>query len=194
MIFNKESDFEEALIKILSEKGWEKEVLKNYSEQDLLQNWANILFENNRDIDRLNDYPLTDGEMQQILEQIKNLRTPLKLNGFINGKSVSVIRDNPDDKLHFGKEVSLKIYDRREIAAGQSRYQIVQQPKFPTKSKILNDRRGDLMLLINGYPYRIKEKRSAGKSSISSNRKILRRRDIQRLILTGANFCCNGTE
>lgn len=152
MIFNKESDFEEALIKILSEKGWEKEVLKNYTEQDLLQNWANILFENNRDIDRLNDYPLTNGEMQQILEQIKNLRTPLKLNGFINGKSVSIIRDNPDDTLHFGKEVSLKIYDRHEIAAGQSRYQIVQQPKFSTKSRILNDRRGDLMLLINGMP------------------------------------------
>lgn len=152
MIFNKESDFEEALIKILSEKGWEKEVLKNYSEQDLLRNWANILFENNRDIDRLNDYPLTDSEMQQILEQIESLRTPLKLNGFINGKSVSIVRDNPDDKLHLGKEVSLKIYDRREIAAGQSRYQIVQQPKFPTKSKLLNDRRGDLMLLINGMP------------------------------------------
>ena len=152
MVFSKESDFEVALIKILSEKGWEKEVLKNYSEQDLLRNWANILFDNNRDIDRLNDYPLTDSEMQQILEQIENLRTPLKLNGFINGKSVSIVRDNPDDKLHFGKEVSLKIYDRREIAAGQSRYQIVQQPKFPTKSKLLNDRRGDLMLLINGMP------------------------------------------
>ena len=152
MIFNKESDFEEALIKILSEKGWEKEVLKNYSEKDLLKNWADILFENNRDIDRLNDYPLTDSEMQQILEQIEALRTPLKLNGFINGKSVSIVRDNPDDKLHFGKEISLKIYDRREIAAGQSRYQIVRQPKFPTKSKILNDRRGDLMLLINGMP------------------------------------------
>ena len=152
MIFNKESDFEAALIKILSEKGWEKDVLKNYSEDDLLRNWANILFENNRDIDRLNDYPLTDSEMQQILEQIKALRTPLKLNGFINGRSVSIVRDNPDDKLHLGKEVSLKIYDRREIAAGQSRYQIVQQPKFPTKSKLLNDRRGDLMLLINGMP------------------------------------------
>ena len=48
--------------------------------------------------------------------------------------------------------MSLKIYDRQEIAAGQSRYQIVQQPKFPTKSKLLNDRRGDLMLLINGMP------------------------------------------
>lgn len=152
MVFNKESDFEAALIRILSEKGWEKEVLKNYSEQDLLRNWADILFENNRGIDRLNDYPLTDSEMQQILEQIEVLRTPLKLNGFINGKSVSIVRDNPDDKLHFGKEVSLKIYDRREIAAGQSRYQIVQQPKFPTKSPLLNDRRGDLMLLINGMP------------------------------------------
>ncbi|MFQ7293383.1 MAG: type I restriction endonuclease subunit R, EcoR124 family [Monoglobales bacterium] len=127
-------------------------ILKNYTEQDLLRNWADILFENNRGIDRLNDYPLTDSEMQQILEQIENLRTPLKLNGFINGKSVSIVRDNPDDKLHLGKEVSLKIYDRHEIAAGQSRYQIVQQPKFHTKSKMLSDRRGDLMLLINGMP------------------------------------------
>lgn len=152
MAFTKEADFEESLIKILSEKGWEKVVLKNYTEQQLIQNWANILFENNRGIDRLNDYPLTDGEMQQILEQINSLKTPLKLNGFINGRSVSITRDNPDDRQHLGKEVSLKIYDRREIAAGQSRYQIVQQPKFPTKSNMLNDRRGDLMLLINGMP------------------------------------------
>jgi type I restriction enzyme, R subunit len=152
MTFKTEAEFEEALIQALSKKGWEKEVLKRPTEKDLLQNWANILFENNRAIDRLNDFPLTEGEMQQILEQINALRTPLKLNGFINGKTVSIIRDNPDDKLHFGKEISLKIYDRLEIAAGQSRYQIAQQPIFPTKSKILNDRRGDLMLLINGMP------------------------------------------
>lgn len=152
MVFNKEADFEEALIKLLGEKGWEKEVIKYPTEKDLIQNWANILFENNRSIDRLNDYPLTDGEMQQIIEQIATLKTPLKLNGFINGKTVTIVRDNQDDKDHFGREVSLKIYDRREIAAGSSRYQIVQQPQFPTKSKILNDRRGDLMLLINGMP------------------------------------------
>lgn len=151
MSFNTEAAFEEALIQSLCNKGW-KEVLKRPSEKDLLKNWAHILFENNRSKDRLNDYPLTDGEMQQILEQIIALRTPLKLNGFINGKTVSITRDNPDDKLHFGKEVSLKIYDRHEIAAGQSRYQIAQQPIFTTKSKILNDRRGDLMLLINGMP------------------------------------------
>ncbi|GKS13713.1 DEAD/DEAH box helicase [Paenibacillus chitinolyticus] len=152
MVFNKESDFEESLIEVLSHKGWESKVLKNPTEEDLIKNWANILFENNRGIDRLNNYPLTSGEMQQIMEQITTLRTPLKLNGFINGRTVTVIRDNPDDTLHFGKEISLKIYDRREIAAGQSRYQIVQQPKYKSKSKILNDRRGDLILLINGMP------------------------------------------
>lgn len=152
MSFAKEADFEAALIKILSEKGWEREVLRGYTEQQLIRNWADILFDNNRDIDRLNDYPLTDGEMRQILEQINLLKTPLKLNGFINGGSVRITRDNPMDEQHFGKEVSLKIYDRKEIAAGQSRYQIVQQPHFPAKSKMLNDRRGDLMLLINGMP------------------------------------------
>jgi type I restriction enzyme R subunit len=151
MEFNKESEFEEALIKILFTKGWETYVLKNPSEQDLINNWAGILFDNNRDKDRLNNCRLTDGEMKQIIEQITALRTPLKLNGFINGKTVAIKRDNPDDIEHFGKEVSLKIYDRQEIAAGQSRYQIVQQPKFPTKG-IINDRRGDLMLLINGMP------------------------------------------
>lgn len=152
MTFQKEADFEEALIKVLADKGWEKEVIKNPTEQDLIQNWAKILYDNNRGIDRLNNYPLTDGEMQQIIEQITELRTPLKLNGLINGKTVSIKRDNPDDKLHCGTEISLKIYDRREIAAGQSRYQIAQQPVFPSKSKMLNDRRGDLMLLINGMP------------------------------------------
>lgn len=152
MVFDKESEFEEALIEALSHKGWEYTVLKNPTEEDLIKNWADILFENNRGIDRLNDYPLTSGEMQQIMEQITTLRTPLKLNGFINGRTVSITRDHPDDTLHFGKEVSLKIYDRREIAAGQSRYQIAQQPKFKSRSNILNDRRGDLILLINGMP------------------------------------------
>lgn len=152
MTFQKEADFEEALIKVLADKGWEKEVIHHPTEQDLLRNWAKILYDNNREIDRLDNYPLTDSEMQQIIEQITELRTPLKLNSFINGKTVSIKRDNPDDKRHYGTEISLKIYDRREIAAGQSRYQIVQQPVFPSKSKMLNDRRGDLMLLINGMP------------------------------------------
>lgn len=152
MTFNSEAKFESALIDELKNKGWEADVLKNSTEADLLQNWADILFNNNRDIDRLNDVPLSETEMQQIMEQIRELRTPLNLNGFINGKTVAITRDNPKDTLHLGKEISLKIYDRQEIAAGQSRYQIVQQPRFAKEIKMLNDRRGDVMLLINGMP------------------------------------------
>ncbi|WP_087542806.1 type I restriction endonuclease subunit R [Acinetobacter sp. WCHA29] len=161
MTFKTETAFEQAFIETLFNKGWESTVLKNPTEQDLIKNWAKILFENNSGIDRLNGQPLTDSEMAQILEQIKNLRTPLALNGFINGKTVSIKRDNPNDVAHLGKEISLSIYDRQQIAAGESRYQIVQQPKFPTSSPILNDRRGDIMLLINGMPlFHIELKRS----------------------------------
>lgn len=86
MGFDKEKDFESALIAVLQTKGWETEVIKNPSEKDLIENWKNILFNNNRERDRLNDFPLTDTEMQQILDQIRELKTPLKLNGFINVK------------------------------------------------------------------------------------------------------------
>ena len=154
MVFDKEALFEEAVITVLKQHGWNdaEDVLRYPTEQDLIDNWARILFNNNAGIDRLNGCPLTQGEMAQVIEQIETLKTPLALNGFINGKTVAITRDNPDDALHLGKEVSLKIYDRQEIAAGQSRYQIAQQPVYPAKSKILNDRRGDLCLLINGMP------------------------------------------
>ena len=158
MIFDKELDFENAVIQRLVDAGWvnhltnQPEILRYKTEKDLIQNWADILYENNNTIDRLNGKHLTSGEMEQILEQVKSLRTPVNLNGFINGKVVTIKRDNPDDTAHFGKEINLKIYDRQEIAGGQSRYQIAQQPVFPAKNKLLNSRRGDFMLLINGMP------------------------------------------
>lgn len=152
--FTSEAAFEESVIENLKRCGWDdaEGVIKYPTEQDLIDNWARILFNNNRERDRLNDCPLTPGEMRQIMEQIADLRTPLRLNAFINGKTVSITRDNPDDVLHLGKTVSMRIYDRREIAGGRSRYQIVQQPKFNVRSEVLPKRRGDLMLLINGMP------------------------------------------
>ena len=154
MIFEYEKDFEEALIAGLKNNGWDDKdgVLENPTEEDLINNWARILYENNNIPDRLNNCPLTQSEMRQLIEKIVELRTPSKLNGFINGRTVTITRDNQDDTQHYGKEIALKIYDRREIAAGQSRYQIAQQPQFTTKSPILNNRRGDVMLLINGMP------------------------------------------
>ena len=151
-MYNDELKFEHDLVEALKQNGWTDGVLNHPTEEDLLKNWAKILFENNRTQDRLSDYPLTDTEMYQIIEKINELKTPLKLNTYINGRTISIVRDNHDDKAHLGKEISLKVYDRQEIAAGQSRYQIAEQPIFKSKFQMLNNRRGDIMLLINGMP------------------------------------------
>jgi len=163
MPYNDELLFEKDLVSYLQNScGWKDGIIRYPTEEDLIKNWANILFENNNDIDHLNGKPLTDGEMRQILSQIDSLKSPYKLNTFINGKTVTIVRDNLDDVAHFNKPVTLKIYDRMEIAAGSSRYQIVEQPIFKTTNNVYPERRGDIMLLINGMPvYHIELKKSA---------------------------------
>ena len=135
-MYNDELQFEHDLVEALKQNGWTDGILNHPTEEDLLNNWAKILFENNRTQDRLSDYPLTETEMQKKKKKINELRTPLKLNSFINGRTISIVRDNPNDKAHLGKEISLKIYDRQEIAAGQSRYQIAEQPIFKIGEEI----------------------------------------------------------
>lgn len=153
MSFKSELVFEEALINLLvTQKGWSGGVISNPTEQDLIDNWAEILFRMNKETDRLNNVPLNQAEMNQLIRQINNLKSPLLKNAFINGTSVSIKRENPDDTLHFGKEVSLKLFDRKEIAGGDSNYQIAQQPQFIGKDKIKGDNRGDFIFLINGLP------------------------------------------
>lgn len=153
MSFTSELAFEESLINLLvTQKGWRGGVIKNPTEQDLMANWAKILFRMNNEKDRLNNVPLNEAELNQLIRQINNLKSPLLKNAFINGTSVSIKRENPDDTLHFGKEVSLKLFDRKEIAGGDSNYQIAQQPQFVGKDKIKGDNRGDFIFLINGLP------------------------------------------
>lgn len=168
--FDNEQDFEKAVIALLQEHGWKDGILRNPSEKDLERNWAEILYDNNRDRDRLDHYPLTEGEMRQVMEHVNSLKTPLAINEFINGGYVRIKRDNPDDKEHFGQTVSLKLFDRAEIAAGDSRYQIAVQPKLPIASAMLPKRRGDLMLLINGMPvFHIELKKSQVAISQATN-------------------------
>ena len=158
-MFNKEADFENALIALLATKSWEKEVLRHPTEEDLIANWQAHLNKTNQHIDKL-DVPLIRSEMNRILEQVQALKTPYALNGFINGKTVAIKRENEASR-HFGKEVSLDIFDREEISAGKSRYQIAQQPHFTPRSDLYPKQRGDLMLLINGMPmFHIELKRS----------------------------------
>jgi type I site-specific deoxyribonuclease, hsdR family len=167
-MFNKEADFENALIALLSTKSWEKEVLRYPTEEKLIANWQEHLNKTNQHIDKL-DVPLLRSEMNQILEQVQALKTPYALNGFINGKTVAIKRENEESR-HFGKEVSLDIFDREEISAGKSRYQIAQQPQFTPRSDLYPKQRGDLMLLINGMPmFHIELKRSGVPISQATN-------------------------
>ena len=167
-MFNKEADFENALIALLATKSWEKEVLRHPTEEDLIANWQVHLNKINQHIDKL-DVPLIRSEMNQILEQVQALKTPYALNGFINGKTVAIKRENEASR-HFGKEVSLDIFDREEISAGKSRYQIAQQPHFTPRSDLYPKQRGDLMLLINGMPmFHIELKRSGVPISQATN-------------------------
>ena len=164
MVFDKEATFEEAVITVLKQHGWDdaEGVLRYPTEQVLIDNWAKILFQNNAGIDRLNGCPLTQGEMAQVIEQIETLKTPLALNGFINGKTIAITRDNPDDALHLGKEVSLKIYDRQgdrsrpeslpdSSAAGLSCEE--QDPKRPSWRPVPAHQRHA------GHPYRAQAQR-----------------------------------
>ena len=167
-MFNKEADFEKALIALLATKSWEKEVLLYPTEEELIANWQEHLDKTNQHIDKL-DVPLLRTEMNQILEQVQALKTPYALNGFINGKTVAIKRENEKSR-HFGKEVSLDIFDREEISAGKSRYQIAQQPRFSPRSDLYPKQRGDLMLLINGMPmFHIELKRSGVPISQATN-------------------------
>ena len=153
MPFKNEKEFEDALVAKLTQldNQWSRQILEYKSEEELIDNWARILFSNNNTKDTLNDCPLTKTEMGQIITQISS-DSPFAINRRLNARYISIRRDNPRDTLHNGKRVDLYLFDKDEIAAGRSVYQIARQPKLPIPSEILGDRRGDLMLLINGMP------------------------------------------
>ena len=153
MSYKNETEFENALIAKLTQldNQWSREILEYKTEEELIENWAKILFSNNNTTDKLNGCPLTKTEMGQIISQI-NGETPFAINRRLNGRYISIIRDNSKDTQHIGKRVDLFLFDKDEIAAGRSVYQIARQPKLPISSEILGNRRGDLMLLINGMP------------------------------------------
>ena len=148
----KEIDFEKKLVDVLSKNGWCPHILNNPTEEELLENFASILFNNNRDRNQLGNFPLTSSEMEQIIRKFNDCRNPYRRNQLINGGFVDIVRDNKEDQINYGKTVYLRIFNPREINAGQSTYQIVRQPRFNTAHPLAGNRRGDVMLLINGLP------------------------------------------
>ena len=116
-VYKDELEFEADVVNALQRYGRFSEVIKNPTEKDLIENRKKILFQNNNERSRLNGVPLTDSEMDQILEKITN-KSVLDLNtNFINAVTISIKRDNKADELNYGKEIALTIYNRKEIAA-----------------------------------------------------------------------------
>ena len=149
-----ELNFEADFIALLQQSGWEKQVLRNYTVEDLIANWRQILFERNRAV--LHGVPLSDDEMQRVLDSLRQYAdTPVKANHFLNSaeRGLPIRRDrDSEDTAHAGKEVYLDLFRAREIAGGSSRYQIAEQTQFVSTHPNYPDRRGDITLLIDGIP------------------------------------------
>ena len=168
-----ELNFEEDLVDLLTKAGWEKEILKNKTVDELIENWKNILFERNRK--ELNNIPLSAEEMDRVLDIVKlQANTPVKANHFINGRPIAIKRDaDSKDTQHAGKEVYIDLFSAAEIAGGTSRYQIAEQTYFDTDSQY-NDRRGDVTLLINGMPVIHLELKASGVDVSEASNQIMK--------------------
>lgn len=144
MSFAKEKDFQKALVELLTtKKGWMNGVLEYPSEAELISNWKNVLERINQD--KLNGRTISNNEMDKILNQLRDLKTPNEINKFINGKEISIIGDD-------GKQLVLFNYDRNSIGLGKSVYQIAIEPRFTASNELGLSGRGDICLLINGMP------------------------------------------
>ena len=151
--YDYEESFESDLVTLLIEKkGWRDGVIDHPDEDRLIDNWAEILFRNNSGSNRLNGVPLSEGEKAQLMELVRAADTPFKANRFINGGSVPICRDNPDDPGHLGQMIYLTLFSREDVAGGSCIYQIARQPRFHARKSMFHNRRGDFMLLINGMP------------------------------------------
>lgn len=168
-----ELNFEEDIIDLLTHAGWEKEILKNKTVPELIENWKNIIFD--RNLSTLNGVPLSDDEMDRLLDEVKlRANTPVKSNQFINGRPIGIKRDaDSPDTQHAGHEVYLDLFSAAEIAGGSSRYQIAEQTYFSTDPQY-NDRRGDITLLINGIPLIHIELKASGVSIDEATNQIIK--------------------
>lgn len=156
-----ESNFEHDFIELLTQVGWDKDIIKDATHEMLEANLRNIINENN--IDKLGrNHLLTDGEFAQIMDKINSdCTTPVAANVFINGKQVVIKSEIMRPHYCISDEIYLDIFDPVQIAGGKSRYQIAEQTRFDTSAQY-NNRIADIILLINGLPVIHIELKAAG--------------------------------
>nr|WP_307923839.1 type I restriction endonuclease [Mycoplasmopsis bovis] len=140
-------------------------ILGNVTEKDLIENWKNILYENNKDI--LNGIELSNDEMNQVIQKVQNCQNFVDTNTLINSEYIGITRTNKLDSKMLNKEIQLKIFKRRDINVGESIYQIARQ----VKTNLLDDekeRRSDVILLINGMPLIHIELKNSGENILKA--------------------------
>lgn len=156
-----ELKFEADFVKMLTEVGWDENIINRPTHKDLEKNLRNILNENN--VDKLEDIPLTDGEFSQIMEKINGCTTPVSANILLNGKEITIKSEIIRKKYNVGDEIYLFLFDPIQVAGGKSRYQIVEQPIYEAEGQYAG-RRGDVLLLVNGLPVISIELKASGVS------------------------------
>ncbi|WP_446897847.1 type I restriction endonuclease subunit R [Clostridium sp. LBM24168] len=103
------------------------------------------------------DHPLSTVEFNQVKKIISDIETPYEAGQFLYGlNGVSQIEIDLDD----GRHVFLTVFDQKQIGAGDTVYQVVNQIERPAVIAGKQNRRFDTTLLINGLPIiQIEEKR-----------------------------------
>lgn len=138
---------------VIKTKLWKYES-KIKSTEALWNNFKEILEQHNQSI---LEHPLSVVEFNQVKKIISDLRTPYEAGQFLYGlNGVSQIEIDLDD----GRHVFLTVFDQKQIGAGDTVYQVVNQIERPAIITGKENRRFDTTLLINGLPMiQIEEKR-----------------------------------
>ncbi|MCP3747121.1 type I restriction endonuclease subunit R [Paenibacillus sp. A3M_27_13] len=138
---------------IVKTKLWKYEPHIKSTEQ-LWNNFKAILEQHNQNT---LDHPLSVVEFNQVKKIISDIQTPYEAGQFLYGlNGVSQIEIDLDD----GRHVFLTVFDQKQIGAGDTVYQVVNQIKRPSVITGKGECRFDTTLLINGLPIiQIEEKR-----------------------------------
>ncbi|MGG1643998.1 type I restriction endonuclease subunit R [Paenibacillus sp. NRS-1782] len=138
---------------IVKTKRWKYESKIKTTEQ-LWDNFKAILEQHNQNT---LDHPLSVVEFNQVKKIISDIQTPYEAGQFLYGlNGVSQIEIDLDD----GRHVFLTVFDQKQIGAGDTVYQVVNQIRRPAVIAGKQNRCFDTTLLINGLPIiQIEEKR-----------------------------------
>lgn len=138
---------------VVKTKLWKYEPHIKTTEQ-LWNNFKAILEQHNQNT---LEHPLSVVEFNQVKRIISDIKTPYEAGQFLYGlNGVSQIEIDLDD----GRHVFLTVFDQKQIGAGDTVYQVVNQIERPPVITGKQTRYFDTTLLINGLPIiQIEEKR-----------------------------------